>query len=282
MASHTYGELRVQAIAALRSSGVQDAQIDVRILLSYASGLSSSELIMSGQDAVPPDVAEKLLSFIARRKNQEPVAYIVGEQAFWSMVFKLNKHVLIPRPETEGVVEQALALLGKQENARILDVGTGSGAILISLLHELPTATGWGIDISENALEVARQNAKLLGVANRCTFETSDFLRDVRGRYDIVVANPPYITGAAMQALPPDVGLYEPHLALSGGADGLNAYKSIINDLPNALTAGGDVVFEIGYDQKTTVCNLLADAGAANIICQQDLAGRKCRSASLG
>ena len=228
---------------------------------------------MSGQDAVPPDVAEKLLSFIARRKNQEPVAYIVGEQAFWSMVFKLNKHVLIPRPETEGVVEQALALLGKQENARILDVGTGSGAILISLLHELPTATGWGIDISENALEVARQNAKLLGAANRCTFETSDFLRDVRGRYDIVVANPPYITGAAMQALPPDVGLYEPHLALSGGADGLNAYKSIINDLPNALTAGGDVVFEIGYDQKTTVCNLLADAGAANIICQQDLAG---------
>ncbi len=273
MSNYTYSEQQMQAIVALRNAGVQDAQIDVRSLMSYASGLSRSQVILSEQDIMPPKVAEKFLTFVARRKNHEPIAYIVGEKGFWSLTFKLNTHVLIPRPETEGVVEQALKLLGNQAGARILDVGTGCGTILISLLHELPTAQGCGVDISENALELAQRNAQLSGVADRCTFKTSDFLQGVRGQYDIVVANPPYITTPAMQELAPDVEFYEPHLALDGGPDGLSAYKSIIKDLPNVLKAGGHVVFEIGYDQKTAVSGLLAATGATSILCQQDLAG---------
>jgi len=272
MHNETYGELRVQAMAALRNAGIEDAQIDVRSLLCRASGLSRSELIASAQDSVPPEAVEKFQALLTRRENHEPIAYILGEKDFWSLTFKLNKHVLIPRPETEGIVEQALKLLQGRKCAKILDVGTGSGAILISLLHELANAKGCGVDISKNALEMARHNAKRLGVAGRCEFGISDYLGDVRGRYDIIVANPPYITDAAMSVLPKSVENFEPHLALSGGTDGLNAYREIIARLPDALEPNGHVVFEIGYDQKTAVCGLLKDAGATNITCQQDLA----------
>ncbi len=273
MSSQTYAELRRQAVAVLKSLGNEQPHIDVRSLLSHASGLSRSHLIANAKDKVPPLVAEKFKACLARRKTHEPIAYIVGEKDFWTLTFKLNRHVLIPRPETEGVIEQALKLLDKQANARILDVGTGSGAILISLLHELPRAKGHGIDISKPALETAKHNAKRLGAADRCRFSVSDYLGSIQDRYDLIVATPPYITDAAMTALPKTVDKYEPHLALSGGIDGLSAYRAIISRLPNVLKSGGHVVFEIGYDQKKPVSNLLENAGATNIVCLQDLAG---------
>jgi len=273
MANPTFDGVRREATKLFMDAGIDTAAQDARILLTFASGKRAAELIASGPQTVDDDIEAMFRDFITRRLAKEPTAYITGQQAFWSLELRVNKHVLIPRPETEGVVEHALAVLKNHEHARILDVGTGCGAILISLLHELPTAKGCGVDISKPALKLAQTNVKLLGVADRCTFATSDFLQGVRGRYDIVVANPPYITDAAMGVLPPDVGLYEPHLALQGGPDGLSAYTSIIKDLPNVLTAGGHVVFEIGYDQKTAVCNLLKNAGATNIICHQDLAG---------
>jgi len=273
MADQSYGELRTQGAAVLRAAGIEDANIDTRILLSRASGLSRAQLIACARDLVSRDVAEIFHTALARRKTHEPIAYIIGEQEFWSLTFKVNQHVLIPRPETEAVVEQALKLLQGHQNARIIDIGTGTGAILISLLYELDDARGCGVDISKPALKLAKSNAIQAGVADRCTFEISDYLQDVRGRFDIVVANPPYITDAAMAALPKTVDKFEPHLALSGGADGLSAYRAIIARLPDVLKPGGHVVFEIGFDQKTALRNLLENAGATNILCLQDLAG---------
>ncbi len=273
MADQSYGELRAEGAAVLQAAGIEDAHIDARILLSHASGLSRAQLIVFAKDKVPARVAETFQICLARRKTHEPLAYIVGEKPFWSLTFKVNQHVLIPRPETEAVVEQALEVLQNRQAAKIIDVGTGTGAILISLLHELADARGCGVDISKPALALAKHNALQAGVADRCTFEISNYLQTVRGRFDIVVANPPYITEAAMATLPKTVGKFEPYLALRGGVDGLDAYRKIIAHLPGVLKPGGQVVFEIGYDQKQLVSTLLATAGATNIICRQDLAG---------
>jgi len=246
---------------------------DVRLLLRHASGKSHSELIICAKDTVPAKVLLCFEQLVQRRQSGEPVAYIVGEKEFWSLAFKVNEHVLIPRPETEGVVETALGLIKTVQSPKILDIGTGSGAILISLLTERQDSTGTGIDISNKALAVAKKNSQQHQVQTRCAFHISNYLEDVKGRYDIVVSNPPYIDDPAMDALLKDVQGFEPHLALSGGEDGLAAYRAIVAGLPHVLKAGGHVVFEIGFDQKAAVSELLSKVGLHNITCTKDLAG---------
>ena len=269
----TYEHHLRAAAAKLKQGGIDSADSDARLLLMKASGLSRAGLIMQANDEAPPRVQDAYFALIKRRLAYEPIAHIIGTQEFWALAFEVTGDVLIPRPETEGVVEKGLALLEGRKEPRILDVGTGSGAILISLLSELPAARGIGIDISEGALKIAARNAQRNGVDKRCTWVNSDFLDSVEGTFDLVVSNPPYIDELAMERLPDDVKNFEPHLALSGGADGLAAYRKIIKGLLRVLKPGGHVVFEIGFDQGESVPALLAAAGLKDIIIHKDLAG---------
>ena len=273
MVKITYGDLKRGAVNMLTDVDIPNPALDVRRLLEKTSHKTGADLIVCEHEIVPDSIQFEFHELLTQRLAHKPMAYILGEKAFWSLSFVVDKNVLIPRPETEGVVAGALALMRNVQSPRILDIGTGSGAILISFLRERPTASGTGIDISPHALNIARTNARRCHVADRCTFYNSDYLENVAEYYDIIVSNPPYIDTKAMGELMPDIDLYEPELALNGGMDGLAAYRTIIPTLANVLKPGGSVVFEIGYDQKKPVCAMLAQVGAENIVCQQDLAG---------
>ncbi|WP_299815124.1 peptide chain release factor N(5)-glutamine methyltransferase [uncultured Jannaschia sp.] len=240
-----------EARAALSSAGVPDPARDAHVLARAA-----------------PD-ARTLAGWIARRAAREPVSHILGRRAFWNHEFRVTADVLDPRPETETLVEQALAA----PFARVLDLGTGSGCILLSLLAERPAATGLGTDLSEAALDVARENAAALGLADRAAFRRADWLAGVEGRFDLVVSNPPYIAEAELPALAPELG-FEPALALSPGGDGLDAYRTIARDAPERLTPGGRLMVEIGPTQADAVSALFAGAGLTDIAVCRDLAGR--------
>ncbi|HFB55356.1 MAG TPA: peptide chain release factor N(5)-glutamine methyltransferase, partial [Hellea balneolensis] len=206
----------------LRDAGVEDPVGDARILMMWASGQTRSDLMLNENNEVSKTVLRRFSRAIKRRHNHEPIAYITGEKAFWSLNFIVNQHVLIPRPETEAIVEQAVRVLQGRQNPRILDIGTGSGAILLSILAETKIAHGIGLDISSSALNVARANAKTHGLTERSDFIQSNYLdvfNDVEHavfgqKFDVVVANPPYIDDDAMGKLPRNVAGYEPHLAL--------------------------------------------------------------------
>ncbi len=269
----SYGALRKGAQVLLANAGVDNPAFEARILLGFASNKSPAELIISDAESVSEAIEMRFHDALGRRCAHEPMAYILGQKEFWSLPFNVDDSVLIPRPETELVVETGLKLLQSQPAANILDIGTGSGAILLALLHELDDATGEGVDISPAALDVAKANARRLGVQGRSRFYRSDFLQDVKGRYDLIVANPPYISAPDMAHLPPDVDLYEPELALYGGADGLAAYRRIIDKMPDVVKPGGHVVFEIGPDQKRPLFDLLTPH-FDTLECRQDLAGR--------
>jgi len=269
----TYGDLKRGAANMLANANIETYTLDTRLLLERASGKTATELIICDHEVVPEAIQIIFHELLGQRLAYEPIAYIFGEKAFWSLSFMVNENVLIPRPETEGLVERALELLASIPAPSILDVGTGSGAILISLLHERISATGLGVDISLEALEIASNNAKRHNVMSRCEFTQSDYLKNVTEKFDLIVSNPPYIDDAAMTKLPPDVDYYEPELALRGGKDGLTAYRAIISSISAALKPGGHLVLEIGFDQKKPVCELLYKAGAVDIICRQDLAG---------
>ena len=269
--SQTYDQARRGAAQRLAQAGCASAQFDARVLLQAVTDMDAGGLITQGNQAMPSPVKAIYDAYIERRSSHEPVAYILGEKEFWSLTFKVNEHVLIPRPETEGAVEIALDLIEGVKSPRIIDVGTGSGAILISILSERPDARGLGVDISKAALGIAAKNSVLNGVQERCTFQVSNFLDAIDEQYDLIVSNPPYIDAAAMEALPQDV-CYEPDVALAGGDDGLAAYRAIISDLPRVLKKGGVIVFEIGFDQGVSVSALLKASGLKDIKIIADLA----------
>lgn len=269
----SFDQTRRQAEKELSAAGVETPVIDVKLMLRTAADFSAAQLIGEGSSPIPLDILARFREMVQRRAHHEPVAYILGHQAFWSLDFYITNDVLIPRPETEGVVERALDLIKECGAPRILDVGAGSGAILISLLHERKDAMGVTVDISETALAVARENADRIGVTDRMRAVTSDFTKEIKGCFDLIVSNPPYITETAMRELPETVDKFEPHLALRGGVNGLDAYHRIIDDLPRLLRPNGIVVFEIGYDQADAVMDLLAKRGLVEIGLDQDLAG---------
>ena len=273
MASITFQDLRTKAALRLKAARINDSAIDIRILLMAASGFSQADLISRAHDGVPRSIIEKFNAMLARRATREPIAYIVGEKEFWSLAFKVTPDVLIPRPESEGAVVQALSLIGSIKNPRIIDVGTGSGALLISILHERKDAIGVGTDISIEALQLATHNAERLGVMQSCKFVQSNFLEKIEGRFDLLISNPPYIDEAAMKKLPRDVKNYEPALALSGGNDGLKAYRTILKSAKSALKPNANIVFEIGFDQANSVTTLLRNFGFEYINIFSDLAG---------
>ena len=245
---------RVQTLKSLgetfRSAGIDTAQRDARLLLLNAAGISHLDLIQSPRETLGHEVAEKLSDQIARRLKREPVARILGEWEFWSLPFTLSPATLVPRPDSETVVAAALIALKERRHAsdglRILDLGTGTGCLLISLLHELPGATGIGVDLHDEAVQTAWLNAKRNAVDQRAEF---------------IVSNPPYIPDRVINGLEPEVREHDPRLALSGGTDGLDAYRAIADHLPDLLAPGGIVGLEIGSDQSETVSGLYRRAG---------------------
>jgi release factor glutamine methyltransferase len=250
---------------AFRAAGIDTAQRDARLLLLDAASISQADLLREPRAALGEAAAAKLDGRLARRLAREPVARILGEWEFWSLPFTLTPDTLIPRADSEAVVAAALHALGPRRQAsqglRVLDLGTGSGCLLVALLHELPGATGVGSDLSPGALAAAKFNAARNGVNDRAQFVAADWADGVTGRFDLVVSNPPYIEEAVLETLELEVRRHEPRLALSGGPDGLAAYRAIAARLRNLLAPQGIACVEIGATQAASVAALFEKAG---------------------
>ena len=257
------------AIATLRAAGIEDAPRDARLLLAKAMGVPADRLTLHLQDPLSHQAHQDFSALIATRATRQPMAQILGERLFWGRSFEVTRDTLDPRPETEVLVQQAI----EQPFANMLDLGTGSGCILISCLLAMPKAKGLGVDISQAALRVAARNAARHG-ATGASFLASDWLRAVTGHYDLIVSNPPYIAQDEMAALAPEVRDWEPRRAHTPGGDGLDAYRRIAATAPARLVPGGRILLEIGPTQGAAVTGLLVAQGLENIRILPDLDGR--------
>ena len=268
----------VQFLArSFRSAGIEQPDADARILAGHALHLDRARMVSQSGRVLEAREINVMSALAARRLRHEPVSRIVGQKEFWSLPIKVTPDVLVPRPETETIIEGALDFVVRtglrMEKLRVLDIGTGSGALLFALLQELPHATAVGTDISTEAVQVARDNAARCRFENRCTFITCDMAAGVQDTFDIVVSNPPYIAHGDIQSLAPEVRDYDPAVALDGGKDGLDAYRSIAADARRILSQGGRLFVELGAGQETAVRALFTKAGLAVGKVRMDLAG---------
>lgn len=263
---------------ALAAAGIANPRGEARFLAEHALTLSPSDLILRGREPLGEAGARALAEAAARRLSGEPVARILGAWEFWGLPFRLAPETLVPRPDTETLVEAALRLFSERgAPLRIVDLGTGSGCILTALLHERPNAVGVGLDRSEAALRVARENARANGVGARAAFLCGSWLDALAGPFDLIVSNPPYIAAPVIATLAPEVRGHDPRAALDGGEDGLDAYRAILFDLsrrPDLLAPGGALALEIGYDQGEAVAALARQAGFPEPALTRDLAGQ--------
>lgn len=267
--SGTLREALRAATADLARAGIEGAARDARRLVALATGRDPSRLALEPDAAVSPEARAALERLVARRCARVPLSHLTGRRAFWTHDFRVTPDVLDPRPETEMVVAAALAAPFE----RVLDLGTGSGAIVLSLLAERPGAAGLGTDISAAALDVARANAADLGLSARVEWRLSDWFAAVSERFDLIVSNPPYLAEAEMAGLAPELA-HEPRHALTDGADGLDAYRVIARGAPERLRDGGRLICEIGPSQGAAVAALFARAGLRDVAVGQDLDGR--------
>ena len=262
---------------AFRTAGIEDADVDARLLVGHALHLDRARLIAQSDRILEAREINVISALAARRLKREPVSRILGQKEFWSIALAITPDVLVPRPETETVVEGALDFVVRgglrMEKLRILDIGTGSGALLLALLRELPNATGTGTDISTGALKVARENAARCGVEGRCTFVVCDIASVVEGPFDLLVSNPPYIAHDEITSLAPEVKNYDPTVALDGGDDGLAAYRAIAADAKRLLAPGARMFVELGAGQEAAVRDLFTNVGLTAGIARTDLAG---------
>ena len=256
-----------------REAGLDTPDLDTRLFLMAATGFSHSDIIARGRESVSADTLKVLGDYAGRRIAGEPVDHILGYREFYGRRFSISKDVLSPRPETEMLVDAAVTILENRPTARILDLGTGTGAIVISILAEAKHVQGVAVDVSKKALEIATENAKTHKVEARLTLLEGSWFSSVEGQFDIILSNPPYITAAAMEDLDIEVKGFDPDLALSGGEDGLMAYRAIISQADKHLKAGGVLLFEIGYDQGQSVSELLTLAGFTDVSVHKDLSG---------
>jgi release factor glutamine methyltransferase len=271
----------VAAVRLLRQGGIDTPGLDARLLACHAADLSHGAFIAGGEEAMAPEAALRFAAAIERRLAGEPVSRILGYREFYGRSFTIDGSTLDPRPDTETLIEAALAAVGRRGASdhplKLLDLGTGSGCILITLLAELPQASGVGIDRSLAALAAAWSNACRLGTSDRASFVAGDWLEAIRGTFDLIVANPPYLASADIAGLPAEVRAHDPLAALDGGADGLDAYRNIAARAQTVLVPGGSILLEIGADQADAVLGLLGDAGftlEAGHCLRRDLAGR--------
>lgn len=266
-----------QAGRQLAAAGVEDAPRDARLLLQAASGISLAALVAFPERRVEAAALETFRSMLARREGREPMAQILGRREFWSLTFRVTGDTLDPRPDSEALVQAVLERVSDRDAApRLLDFGTGTGCLLLALLHDLPRATGVGIDLSAAALEIAAENARNLGLAQRATFRLGDWDEglapsDRLAAFDAVISNPPYIESAAIPALQPEVARFEPRLALDGGVDGLDAYRRLLPAAARLLRPGGIAAFEIGVGQADSVTAIGTAGGLRHIATVADL-----------
>ncbi|HEX5211813.1 MAG TPA: peptide chain release factor N(5)-glutamine methyltransferase [Pseudolabrys sp.] len=274
-------------IQIFRAAGIDTPEPDARLLLGHALRLDRTQLISQDDRILDAREVDAASALAARRLKHEPVARIFGRKEFWNLTLAVTPAVLVPRPETETVVEAALDAVVhdamQMERLRILDIGTGSGALLLALLCELPNAVGTGTDISTAALSVARHNAGRNNLAGRCVFIACDIAVGLKGPFDLIVSNPPYIAHSDIARLAPDVRDYDPAIALDGGDDGLNAYRAIAAQAPGLLAPAGTIVVELGIGQEGAVRALFTKAGLTVAPAYNDLAGiPRALSATLG
>lgn len=258
------------AVVRLKDAGIDSAPKDARILASLATGIAYERMNIALEDEVAPDMAAAFERLVAARCERRPMSHLSGRRWFLWHEFKVTPETLDPRPETEEIV---LAAIG-EPFSRVLDLGTGTGCILLSLLHARPEATGIGTDISPGALAVAQENAARLGLDERARFIASDWFQGVEGRFDLIVSNPPYIAEEEMAGLAPEVRDWEPHLALTPGGDGLDAYRAIATGAAAHLVPGGRIALEIGPTQAGLVSELLRAAGFGEARVLDDRDGR--------
>ena len=264
-AGQTVEAARRMLTARFKSGAVESAELDARILVGTAIGLDLTGLIAAAARPVTSDEATRLADFMHRRLAGEPVARILGAKEFWGLPLQLSAATLVPRPDTETVVELALEMLRAEpepkRRLRIADIGTGSGAILLALLSELPDAFGVGTDVSVAALRTASSNAARLGFASRAAFVACDYAAALSAPFDLMVSNPPYIRSADIAGLATEVRDHDPIVALDGGADGLDAYRQLIPQTAQRLAQGGVIVVEAGHDQSGDIGGLMTAAG---------------------
>ncbi|PCJ06078.1 MAG: protein-(glutamine-N5) methyltransferase, release factor-specific [Rhodobacteraceae bacterium] len=266
----TAAQAMVAATARLRAAGVPDPARDARVLLAHAARIEASRVTLIAPEDLNQDIAERYEQLIALRAIRVPVSHLLGEREFYGRRFKVSCDVLDPRPETECLVEAALAVPFRQ----VLDLGTGSGCILVTLLAEHRDATGLGVDLSEAACLQASANAVLHRVEARADIRQSDWFQKVEGQFDLIVSNPPYIALDEMPGLSAEVRNHEPEMALTDGGDGLGAYRRITKDVTHYLKPGGRVLVEIGPTQAIAVAALFEQAGLGQVRVVQDLDGR--------
>jgi release factor glutamine methyltransferase len=259
----------------LEAAGIEGPVIDARLMLEVAANATRADIVTDPYRVLTPDQIQTLDSFLTRRAAREPVSHILGRKGFWTIELKVTPDVLTPRPDTEVIVDYVLKTLTPDLPVHMLDLGVGSGAILLAILSERVMATGLGVDISSPALEVARENAALMGLTDRAQFLHADWAQgQPDDRYDLVVSNPPYIATGVIATLEPEVREHEPRLALDGGKDGLDAYRKLASEILRVLKPGGLFAIEIGYDQSRPVEALMRHAGAKGVRTLKDLANR--------
>lgn len=270
----TYRECYEQGFRTLQAAGIEEAALDARLLLEAVCGTDRNDLLVHGEQPVAPEAEEKYLNWIRQRAEHIPLQQLTGEQDFMGLTFTVNENVLIPRQDTEILVEEVLKEL--HDGMRILDMCTGSGCILLSLLHYSNDCEGLGVDLSAEALEVAGRNVlKVLTPekAEHAHFLQSDLFEKVEGKFEIIVSNPPYIASAEVEKLMPEVRDHEPRMALDGTEDGLYFYRRIIEEAGKHLVSSGMLFFEIGYDQGQAVSELMRTEGYCEVQVVQDYAG---------
>ena len=261
------------ATDVLGAAGINEPHREARILLAHVLGVDLAALLLRRSGHVTPEEEDPFKRLVARRAAHAPAAVLLGHREFWSLDFLVTPETLIPRPESELIIETAVALYPDRRVGRILDLGTGTGCLLLAAMTEFVDAWGLGIDRSAAAATVARQNTQRLGLSDRAAIMVGGWADAVTGRFDLLLCNPPYIRAADIAGLMPEVALHEPHLALDGGADGLDPYRILFPDLHRRLSTGGTALFEFGQGQAAALRDLAHQAALTIVAVRKDLAG---------
>ncbi len=270
----TVKDVLLPAVKKLQAAKIESASLDVRLLLQHVLKIKSATHLLDETHKLSSAQEQQFQMLIEERICRKPMAHILGKREFWSLEFTVTEDTLDPRPDSETLIEAVLEQrFSRAAPLRILDMGTGTGCLILTLLTEFPNATGVAVDASEAALSVASQNAEALSLKNRVEFVKSDWNSAISGVFDIVISNPPYIASRDILKLAPEVALYEPMLALDGGADGLTCYRTIINALPTLLSKDGVAVLEMGFGQLESLQQLVNEQPLTCTHVRQDLAG---------
>ncbi|MGB8275067.1 MAG: peptide chain release factor N(5)-glutamine methyltransferase [Alphaproteobacteria bacterium] len=264
------------ATKRLAGAGVPEARRDARLLIAHALGVRPEVVLARPERRLTAAQAARLRGLVDKRAERRPIAQILGEREFWSLPFQVTADTLDPRPDSETVIEAALAdIPNHYQRVRVLDLGTGTGCLLLALLSELPRGVGIGVDISEAALKVARTNAAALGLSRRVSFVCTSWGEGLSGAFDLIVSNPPYVRESEFASLSPEIAVHEPRIALSGGADGLDSYRALTPVIARLLGPNGKAVVEVGAGQAGPVRAILQSAGMVWVSAPRDLAGKE-------